>query len=141
MTALRIYVAGASAEVDMCAEFIGRLRDAGAVITHDWTPSVLAYRGMADEAMSEVVRMSSVSADLAGVGMAELLWMLVPEGATIGAWVELGYARGRGIPVHVSGPHSRRTIFTEFCTHHEAHEDAFRYLADRATAARAVLTA
>ena len=135
MSALRIYVAGASVEVDLCAEYIGRLRDVGAVITHDWTPSVRANGGAAEASIPQADRMTMVINDLAGVAAADAMWLLVPEWQTIGAWVELGYARGGRIPVHVSGPHSRRTIFTEFCVHHETHEDAFRHFAARARAA------
>lgn len=136
MSALRIYVAGASAEVDMVAGYIGRLRNAGAVITHDWTPSVRGSCGAADVDMSAGLRMSLVSGDLAGIAAADVMWLLVPEATTIGAWVELGYARGLGIPVHVSGPRSRCTIFTEFCVHHETHGAAFAHLSQMARRAR-----
>lgn len=135
MSALRVYVAGASVEVDMCAEFIGRLRVAGAVITHDWTSSVRANGGAADASMPRAHRAAMVVEDFAGIAAADVVWVLVPEAQTIGAWVELGYARGLRKRVHVSGPHSRRTIFTEFCAHHETHEDAFRHFAERARAA------
>jgi hypothetical protein len=55
MSVLRVYVAGASAEVEMVARYIERLRDAGAVVTHDWTPSVRANGGAADARIPQVV--------------------------------------------------------------------------------------
>lgn len=131
MTALRVYVAGASAEVDMCAEFIERLRDTDVEITHDWTMSVRANGGAAEASMPTVDRMAMATADFAGVAAADVLWILVPACTTIGAWVELGYAKGLGIPIIASGEHSRRTIFTEFCRRFATHEEALRHLVER----------
>lgn len=133
MTALRVYVAGASAEVDMVATFIGRLREAGVVITYDWTADVLTSRarGVRDEDLTPGVRQACATADLQGVAQADVMWLLTPANASTGAWTELGFAIGTGTPLIISGEQARRSIFTEGRHCVATHEDALRHLLDR----------
>lgn len=133
MSALRVYAAGASGEVHMVAGYIERLRDADVVVTYDWTSDVKAAieAGKVDASMTDVERMSYASHDFAAIAQADILWLLVPAGATIGAWAELGFACGTGTPVIASGPDVRRTIFTSLCRCFDSHEEAFRQLVER----------
>lgn len=132
MSALNVYVAGASAEVEMVVIYMTKLREGGVHITHDWTPDVLRQGGAADALVPSAERLRMVSADFAGVAAADILWLVVPASDSIGCWAELGYAHGVGTPIIASGPCVMRTIFTEFALQFTTHDDALAYLLRRA---------
>lgn len=130
---MRIYLAGASAELETCEYWMAKLRFQGHTITHDWTRSVRASRYMkiSDAALRREVKADRAVDDLAGVRDADVFWLLAPSGPSTGAWVELGNAlaaRDRApLRVVVSGPHER-CIFAALANHHFAsHEEAFAW--------------
>lgn len=129
---MRIYVAGASAEVDIVAAYIAQLRAHGAHITHDWTTSVLAAREAkrSDRDLSEKDRALHACDDVDGVRRAGSFWLLVPDVATAGCgcWIELGYALANRSRVVVSGDW-RRSIFTALAHHRfDSHAAALSFL-------------
>ncbi len=96
---MRIYLAGSSNELDLCAGYMDRLRAAGHTITVDWVANireVAAKNGFDNSAnpreASEVDRQKWSFDDLSGVESADLIWLLVPQVGGKGCWVELGYA-------------------------------------------------
>lgn len=102
-----IYVAGSSHDLDWVSEVMDAVKAAGMEVAHDWV-SVIRGRGQANPAgdTSEFAL-----EDLNGVERCDALLLVAPcPGVyTIGAWVEVGYALARGIPVvtladHDSGP-------------------------------------
>lgn len=124
---MRIYVAGASKEVDMVYSYVQRLQLAGFTITHDWCAQVKA--NPADVNIDPETRAWHAERDLGGVGTAWRFWLITPEGQSVGAWVELGYALGLMRPLSrivVSGPW--RSIFTDIVKRYETHEEAFASL-------------
>lgn len=129
----RVYVAGASAEVDMVAAYAVALRGNGWQTTYDWTIDVLAARqsGEADADLSGFRRQQLARLDIRGVRDADVVWLLVPPpGRSAGAWLELGYAFGIGRPTVVSGEW-RRSIFTEMANlRYDTHGEAFAFLKD-----------
>ena len=134
MSALTVYVAGASAEVDMIVGYMAALREGGVHITHDWTPDVILARRMcvSERELAGALRMKAASEDFAGVASADILWLVVPEASSVGCWAELGYAHGVGTPIVASGPCVLRTIFTEFALRFTTHDSALAYLLHRA---------
>lgn len=118
----RLYVAGSSGERARASSFMDHARIYGHSITYDW---VRAMRAVEDEfadlrewELPSNVRLDAALADLGAVGTSDLLIVLVPEwhNPTRGAWIEYGYAIGRGIPVWIVGTDTRIancTIFTE----------------------------
>ena len=135
---MRIYLAGASKEVDECAAAIAQLREMGHDVVLDWTKSVLENRakGVADQHLSESDRVAFASADLNAAVSADILWLRTPRNASLGAWVELGAALhaaryNRQKTVIVSGDH-RQTIFTSLAhVFFDTHEAALDYLRSR----------
>jgi hypothetical protein len=140
----RVYVAGASAERAEVAKYIERLRKAGAEITHDWVADIEASGGLANVGLTPAQRLEYALVDLEGVRDADIFWLLLPSGSTIGAWVELGAAITWGMTRNqatdgqsgkphtiVSGDNVDRTIFTSLTTAvYGDHEDAYKAIVD-----------
>jgi hypothetical protein len=119
---MRVYVAGASAELERCERVIAALREGGCTITMDWGAAMraLAALGICDAQLDDHEARRHAEADLDGIVTADVVLLLAPEAATRGAWVEFGYALGwaRGYgeaplrSLYVSGPGARQSIFT-----------------------------
>jgi hypothetical protein len=126
---MKIYLAGASKELDTCKHYIERLKLLGHTITHDWTKEVEA-NGDANptNATLEGCRKWS-NADFEGVYKANIVWLLYPENNSAGCWIEYGYALGIGRSVIVSG-NWKKSIFSSLAferyTNHELALDFFR---------------
>lgn len=101
---LRVYVAGGSSEADKCAELIASLRGAGIVVTHDWTPGVLARARDGYPLLTAEQADRCAAADERGIRECEIMWYVVPEAKSEGSAWEAGFARGIGRDVIASGP-------------------------------------
>jgi hypothetical protein len=101
----RIYVAGASTEAALISDCMRKLESAGYVITEDWTKSVIANRneGKTDAALTLEEMTIFASNDRGGVLSADMFWLVIPTGKSVGCWVELGMAIAHAIPSVVSG--------------------------------------
>lgn len=120
---MKIYVAGASAELERAESAIASLRAAGHEITHDWPAVIRRVRiegGQKDSDLTDEERHGHAHDDLLAVERADVLWLLVPDAPTSGAWVELGFAIGLAWPdtategprlVIVSGAKHRNALF------------------------------
>lgn len=129
----RIYVAGASKEVDDCARDIRACRAIGYDCTHDWTRSVIEHRakGETDKSLSQAERGGYAAGDLDGVRACDIFWLRVPKGGSLGAWVELGAAIVLGKHILISEDHGR-SIFTSLAhVHRSTHAEAIDYLRER----------
>jgi nucleoside 2-deoxyribosyltransferase len=111
-----IYLAGASAEIDTCKRCMRALREAGHVVTFDWTAAISerATAGLSDRDLTPEERRMFAGLDLKGVTDADLIWVLAPQppNASTGCWAELGYALALGPYIVVSGSW-QRCIFTD----------------------------
>lgn len=87
---MKIYVAGASKELARCQFWIDECREAGFEVTQDWTIAVLEIR--IGTTLTAEERRKCARDDLDGVLSASVLWMLVPSNASVGSWIEFGYA-------------------------------------------------
>lgn len=117
---LTAYVAGASSEAQRCASFAAQLEARGITITHRWWDDVAAA-GSANRGLTQQQRRAAALSCLRGVGEAMLVYVLAPrEGAaTIGAWVELGFAlrsvaAGSEAAILFVGDRES-TVFAELC--------------------------
>ena len=108
---MKIYVAGSSRELDRAEKMIASAVARGHTITFDWTIDMRAGPSDADLDAHEARRYANM--DLDAIEIADGLIFLSPTTQTKGAWVELGYAYGRGKPVVVSRPGPRVSIFEE----------------------------
>jgi nucleoside 2-deoxyribosyltransferase len=111
---VRIYLAGASANIAVCEYWMAQLRTRGHTITLDWTVPIRenAAAGRTDAALSVVEKRHYARADLDAIKSADMVWVLAPAGPSTGAWVEMGYAlalRPTSLApwLVVSGPHDR----------------------------------
>ena len=126
-----VYVAGASGEAIEVAALIAKLEGLGHTCTFDWTREVLSRRaaGKTDADLTQFEAACAATGCLDGVDRADILWLVVPQTESIGAWVELGYAMARGKILCASGRHSR-TIFGALVHNtFPTHEDVIRWLA------------
>lgn len=134
---LRLYVAGASAEIDAIEPRIARLRAAWAEITHDWVADVRAA-GTANVGLTTDQRKRYAQTDLNGILRAEVVWLLVPSTLSKGCWIELGIALGQYKRIVVSDD-DEMSIFTAlaseaFATHDEAEAYLVRWIKSAAEA-------
>lgn len=119
-----IYVAGASKEVELVEYWMGKLREAGHTITFDWTVDVRAAT-KSDAELTNAEQSTYATADLDGVEAADIVWILVPDNASTGCWVELGAAVAMRKDIIVSGNY-KRCIFTSLAGgRFDTHADAF----------------
>jgi hypothetical protein len=127
----RIYVAGASREVDLVDGFMRRLRTAGYPVAYDWTVDVRASAalGETDADLSEAARLERSGTETFAVTGCHLFWLIIPHSrVTVGAWVEMGIAMGSYRPIVVSGDW-KRTIFTaQALRRFDLHEEAFAWI-------------
>jgi len=136
----RIYIAGASANIELHERFNREVIEAGWTITCDWCAAVRAAGNVASPDDPQVRREAAL-ADLEGVATADVFWLVQPEGSatSTGCWVELGYAlalqalgmsRPRGIygPIVVSGS-SKKCIFADLADYRfQSHDDALDFI-------------
>ena len=131
---MNIYLAAASSERALAASFMRRLEAAGHSIAMDWTVDMdeRAEAGLSDADLTDDERETYARADLEAVEVCDLLWLLAPEGTSIGAWIEFGHALASLKATVVSGPHGR-TIFSTLANERFAtHEEAFAAICEPA---------
>lgn len=102
---LRVYVAGASREIERAESMIAALRASGRVwITHDWTVDV--RENGPDAGCSPETLRRCAKHDLDGVCEADTVVVLVPDTSSQGVLVELGAALAFGCHVIAARSHA-----------------------------------
>lgn len=131
-----VYVAGSSGEIESCASWAHRLRDAGHDVERDWPAIASANGGPNPRDAQHELRLDLAEGDLRGVFNASIFWLLVPDAPSCGAWVELGYAWSLRRKIIVSGDW-RKSIFTSLADlRFDQHEAAFRHITGQREAAQ-----
>jgi hypothetical protein len=130
---MNIYLAGASSEMDMCAEYMQTLRDLGHTITEDWVANIKRVGDANPLDATDMYRKKYARTDLEGVRHAFLFWLLVPEKPSNGCWVELGYALAmcQEIPhvMVVASGNYKKSIFTALCDFQfPSHDSALQWI-------------
>lgn len=137
---MKIYIAGASAEIELVESFIGRVRAAGHEITFDWTVKVREAGSASPDDPS--VRRSAADSDRRGVADSELTWIMQPENQSTGAWVELGIALGLKLarprtdvlvaPMLLVSGASTRCIFSDLADFRfQTHDEALAFIVEK----------
>lgn len=106
-----VYIAAASREVERFRAAQAALVRMGFGLAHDWLTPILVNldAGRPDASLSDEEAARHASGCLRALGRSDALWYLCPSAPTKGAYVELGYALGRSIPIVCSG--ARGSIF------------------------------
>ena len=114
---MKIYVAGASKEIDLIEQFIAKLKAAGHTITHDWTVDVRREGGGSPN--DPTVRRTCALQDLKAVEECDLFWLVKPAetSTSTGAWVELGCALSDPAKYTVASGASEKCIFADLVDH------------------------
>ena len=142
---MKIYIAGASAELARCKEAITIAREAGLEITQDWTLVVEMAASLTPEAASDPAFLKRCAAeDMQGIEAADVFWLLLPEAESQGALFEFGYAvreRGqrytdddldRALEILISGPRVKTVLWTQADRKFTSDAEALAYILDRA---------
>jgi hypothetical protein len=123
---MRLYVAGASAEIERAESFIKAARDMGYVVEHDWC-AMIRDVGAANGPIERAQREAAASLAYKGATTCDLFVLLLPALATtapcyacqhrkpaltIGAWMELAWAVEQGREVVLVGECPERTVMT-----------------------------
>lgn len=108
----KVYVAGASAQLERAKAAIVELERHSIVVTSSW-PKVIGAVGAPNPRDATLAQYTEWSLrDLGEVDEADYLLLLLPPRGieTVGAYVELGYSFAKGKPIVTAGEH--RPIFT-----------------------------
>lgn len=90
---LKVYIAGASADIERVERFMEGVRNLGGVaITYDWTKAVRLHGSQGDE-LTAAQRRAYADADRRGIRAAEIVVILVSPYKSEGCAWELGYAQ------------------------------------------------
>jgi nucleoside 2-deoxyribosyltransferase len=110
-TPSKIYVAGATKEVERVRTVQGYVRTAGHEITFDWTAGIEAQT-VSEAAMFDEHARTLAWRCLDGVTDADVIVLCAPKfQPTRGAWVEFGYAVAQKRGIVVLGEAGRQSIF------------------------------
>lgn len=123
----KIYIAGASSEIERAEKWIARCREAGIEVTSTWCDNIRKVGAANPANASFIQRREWALVDLAEVKAAHVFWLLLPSNGhrTDGAWAELAYAHAHGKWIHASGTH--HNIFIGLVNWlHTTDEEAFR---------------
>lgn len=129
----KVYLAGASAEIERARANAQRLRDADIHVMSTWV-DVIGKAGAANPHNATPEQLTKWTLrDLEEVREADVLWLQLPAltVSTVGAWIELGVAYAENKVVLMSGPH--RPIFTPVLAyrHFDTDDEAFAWLKAR----------
>lgn len=125
-----VYVAAASAEVSRARHAMRELEIHGYEVTSNW-PDVIESVGVANPPGATAFDRRHWSwTCLQQLERASVLWLLMPEAPTVGAFVELGYAIARAKRIVTSGD-TRRSIFTSTGQEFATDGDALAFLLSR----------
>lgn len=122
-----VYVAASSADSDRAKRMMDLVRAAGLTVTSTWLEVIASNAGIANPRDAETQQRFGWSFDdLRQIDSCDLLWFLVPPGdkPTRGAWLEAGYAHGKG-KLLVSSGDTKQSIFCALGAEHEDDLDAF----------------
>lgn len=128
---MKVYLSGASKELNRCCLWRDNLIKEGIDITVDWMKEI-EKNGFGDEFIPGKRRAQFAKNDINGVLDADVFWLLVPNNQSLGAWVELGAALSKsiiigGIDIITSGPW--RSIFMDLADmKFVTDDDAFNYI-------------
>lgn len=128
----RVYVGGASSEIERVEAFIKRVRAAGHRVTFDWAQDIRSSGKPANVGMTHEERFAAWQACMEGVESADEVVILAPRSGrtTKGAWGEMGIAIARGaVPIYVG--HEDDTIMTSMCEVADSDDAAFAALEAR----------
>lgn len=108
---MKVYIAGASKEIERAERWARRLTEADIQVTSTWMANIRKV-GQANpaDATIEQYKQWAINQCLGEVNHSDVLWLLLPEAETIGAYVELGFGFARDKLIVASGKH--RPIFT-----------------------------
>jgi len=89
---MKVYIAGASKEIDLVEKYVHAVRNLGHVITHDWCATIRKVGDANPRDLPRDENAAFAKEDLNGVATCDLLWLLIPQNNSAGCWIEFGYA-------------------------------------------------
>lgn len=132
-----LYLAASSADIARAVHWRDKLQNYAVEVISTWIENVRRVgSGNPRDASHDDRRAWSLQC-LAEVRAADVLWFLVPtvEIATRGAWLELGYAIGRGVarggPRIICSGDTKQSIFCALGEEFELDQDAFAAAIER----------
>jgi hypothetical protein len=141
---MKVYIAGASSEMERAEKWMAAARAAGIEVTSTWPEVIRAVGDANPMSASREDRAMWAATDLGEVASADVFWLLLGK-PTAGAYTELGYAvmlgavakqaRAAGIDdvpdLWIIASSTETSIFTALAHHFETDEDAFHALKQR----------
>lgn len=127
---MRLYVAGASAELSRVKYIMNAVKLKRHQISHDWT--VLVEQNLKKRITNEKRLNAGANRDFLGVCTCDALIFVTPLEKSTGAWVELGIALALCKPIHVVGTNLDSCFFfrstADFTFYHDTTDFTERFL-------------
>lgn len=121
---MKLFIAGASSELDVVRYWMRLAREANFEITHDWTEPVA-------QANAKTNLRKCALDDLRGIDLADGIWILSPDRGSFstGLWAELGYSLAKGVQICLSGETARDCIYSHLADNViDTHDEAFEFI-------------
>ena len=130
---MKLYIAGASAEIERCEAFRDAAVALGYEITADWMAMIQLCDGAANHGLSPEARHAARSLAVYGIHQCDLFVLLMPRppATTIGAWYEWNRAESAGKRCLIVGVDAERTVMTAGCDVIESDADALEWMRGR----------
>lgn len=122
---MKVYVSASSKEIGRARLWMNKLRRAGIEVTSTWVECITSVGDANPAHATRGQRIAWAQKDLDEIDAADVMWLLMPQTPTSGAWLEYGYAIMRDKMLLVSGPDQTRSIFTALAESYETDDDAF----------------
>ena len=122
---MQVYVAASSQEMDYAREIMDEFEARGHTV-YDWTAEI-KKEGTSNGGLSRKKAVRYAVNDLNAVEHSEVFVLLAPATATVGAWVEYGYALSQSIPTFILGENA--SIFARLSPSGDE-EELWRWLAE-----------
>ena len=126
---MKLYVAGASAEIKRCEAFRDAAVALGCTLSADWMAMVREV-GNANHLCTDDERREAKQLAGEGVRRCDMFVLLMPRAgmATIGAWYELGLAENCMCDVLLVGDAPERTVMSHGLDHISSDDEALGHL-------------
>lgn len=109
---LIVYVAANSKEWKRAEFWVNELEKRGIHTTSTWIEEAKSIQGCNRLVDTHEQRWSAASSCVSGIGEASLVWILMPETSSMGAFWEFGYAKAKDMVVYLSGAQQHTSVFS-----------------------------
>lgn len=126
---VRVYIAASSSEVGRAEHWAAKLEASGRVmVVSNWIPNVKTFGGNpADSTLDQQYEWAEDCR--VGVENSDVIWVLMPQQSSMGAFWEFGFGYAYQLATAVSGGNQKASVFTSLAKYRfDTDEEAFDFI-------------